>query len=184
MWRKVEISLFIIAIIGWLMCCPAIVSWYSSSNNGTVNVEVYFSPKGGCTAAAVKEIDKAKKSIKVQAYSFTSIPIAKALVDAHKRGVDVKVVLDRGQRGEKATVSRSLIDNGIVVLFDEKHAIAHNKIILIDNKVLITGSFNFSKAAEESNAENMLVFDGLSPSLESKYSENFEKHFSHSVSAK
>jgi len=54
-------------------------------------IEVHFSPKGGCTEAVVKELGAAKKMVLVQAYSFTSAPIAKALVDAHKRGVDVRV---------------------------------------------------------------------------------------------
>jgi len=62
---------------------------------------VYFSPKGGCTEAIIKEIDKAKTSILVQAYSFTSAPIAKALLEAYKRGVRVEVMLDKSQRTEK-----------------------------------------------------------------------------------
>jgi len=62
---------------------------------------VYFSPKGGCTEAVVDALGKAKQTVLVQAYSFTSAPIAKALVDAHKRGVKVTVVLDKSQETEK-----------------------------------------------------------------------------------
>jgi phosphatidylserine/phosphatidylglycerophosphate/cardiolipin synthase-like enzyme len=58
-------------------------------------IQVYFSPKGGCTEAVVKELNAAKTSVLVQAYSFTSAPIAKALLDAHKRGVKVEVILDK-----------------------------------------------------------------------------------------
>jgi len=58
---------------------------------------VYFSPHGGCTDAIVKELDAAKESVLVQAYEFTSAPIAKALMEAHKRGVKVQVILDKGQ---------------------------------------------------------------------------------------
>jgi hypothetical protein len=57
-------------------------------------IEVYFSLKGGCTEAVVKEIDATKSTILVQAYSFTSAPIAKALVEAHKRGITIEVILD------------------------------------------------------------------------------------------
>ena len=64
-------------------------------------VEVHFSPKGGCTDAVVAELDSAKTSVLVQAYSFTSARIAKALVEAHKRGVQVQAVLDKSQRTEK-----------------------------------------------------------------------------------
>ena len=64
-------------------------------------IAVYFSPHGGCTDAIVKELDAAKESVLVQAYSFTSAPIAKALMEAHKRGVKVQVILDKSQRTEK-----------------------------------------------------------------------------------
>jgi phosphatidylserine/phosphatidylglycerophosphate/cardiolipin synthase-like enzyme len=87
-------------------------------------IEVYFSPKGGCTDAAVREIGNAKASILVQAYSFTSAPIAKVLVEAHKRGVDVRVVLDKLQRTEKYSSADFLLDAGIPTLIDAKHAIA------------------------------------------------------------
>jgi phosphatidylserine/phosphatidylglycerophosphate/cardiolipin synthase-like enzyme len=59
--------------------------------------QVYFSPHGGCTEAIVKEIDEAKTEVLVQAYSFTSTPIAKALLNAHKRGVKVEAILDKSQ---------------------------------------------------------------------------------------
>ena len=62
------------------------------------DIQVYFSPKGGCTEAVVRELGKAKTNVLVQAYSFTSAPIAKALVDAHKRGVIVQVILEKSQR--------------------------------------------------------------------------------------
>ena len=70
-------------------------------------VQVYFSPKGGCTDAIISEIDQAKTEILVQAYSFTSAPIAKALVDAHKRGVKVTVVLDRSQRSDMFSTNQT-----------------------------------------------------------------------------
>jgi phosphatidylserine/phosphatidylglycerophosphate/cardiolipin synthase-like enzyme len=66
-----------------------------------VSWEVYFSPKGGCTDAIVRELNKAKTTILIQAYSFTSTPIAKALLGAHKRGVKVEVILDKSQRNDK-----------------------------------------------------------------------------------
>jgi phosphatidylserine/phosphatidylglycerophosphate/cardiolipin synthase-like enzyme len=65
--------------------------------------KVYFSPQGGCTKAVVDVLSKAKTSINVQTYSFTSAPIAKALVDAHKRGVKVQVILDKSQKTERYT---------------------------------------------------------------------------------
>jgi phosphatidylserine/phosphatidylglycerophosphate/cardiolipin synthase-like enzyme len=120
-------------------------------------IKVCFSPKGDCTEAIISEIDQAKTEILVQAYSFTSAPIAKALVDAHKRGVKVQAILDKSQRSAKYTSATFLTNAGIPTYIDGSHAIAHNKIIIIDKIKIITGSFNFTKAAEEKNAENLLI---------------------------
>ena len=95
-------------------------------------IEVYFSPKGGCTEAVVRELNAAKSTVLVQAYSFTSAPIAKALVDAHKRGVKVEVILDKSQRTEKYSSADFMVNMGIPTKIDAKHAIAHNKIMVID----------------------------------------------------
>jgi phosphatidylserine/phosphatidylglycerophosphate/cardiolipin synthase-like enzyme len=141
-------------------------------------VQVYFSPNGGCTESIVKEIDAAKSEILVQAYSFTSSPIAKALTDAFKRGVNVEAILDKSQRKEKYTAATFLANAGIPTFIDDKHAIAHNKIIIIDREIVITGSFNFTKAAEEKNAENLLILK--SKELAKEYMDNWYKHKEHS----
>jgi phosphatidylserine/phosphatidylglycerophosphate/cardiolipin synthase-like enzyme len=99
-----------------------------------------------------------KKSL-YKLYSFTSKPISKALLDAHKRGINVVAVLDKSQRTQKYSGATFLANAGIPVYIDSRHAIAHNKIMIIDWSTLITGSFNFTKAAEEKNAENLLVIN-------------------------
>ena len=105
-------------------------------------ISVFFSPHGGCTEAVVAEIGKARKSIELQAYSFTSVPIAKAIVEAKGRGVEVTAVLDKTQRTEKYSSATFLHNADVPVFIDAKHAIAHNKIILIDGRTILTGSFN------------------------------------------
>jgi phosphatidylserine/phosphatidylglycerophosphate/cardiolipin synthase-like enzyme len=144
----------------------------------TADVEVHFSPAGDCTETIVKELGKAKKTVFVQAYSFTSAPIAKALVDAHKRGVHVEVILDKGQRTEKYSSADFVSRARIQTFIDARHAIAHNKIMVIDEKVTLTGSFNFTKAAEEKNAENLVVI--RSSELAAQYLENWKTHVEHS----
>ncbi len=123
---------------------------------GAVPVEVYFSPSGGCTEAVVRELSAARSTVLVQAYSFTSAPIAKALVDAHMRGVQVQVILDKSQRTEKYSEADFLVNAGIPTFIDAQHPIAHNKVMVIDGQTVITGSFNFTRAADEGNAENLL----------------------------
>lgn len=140
-------------------------------------IEVHFSPKGGCTEAVVRELGAARATILVQAYSFTSAPIAKALVEAYKRGVKVEVILDKSQRTEKYSSATFMVNMGIPTKIDAQHAIAHNKVMVIDGATVITGSFNFTKAAEESNAENLLVI--RSSELAAKYTANWQAHAAH-----
>ena len=89
------------------------------------DIQVFFSPNGGCTAAVVSELSHAKKTVLVQAYSFTSSPIAKALVEAHKRGVDVKLILDKSNRTQKYSAADFMVHEGIPTWIDPVHAIAH-----------------------------------------------------------
>jgi phosphatidylserine/phosphatidylglycerophosphate/cardiolipin synthase-like enzyme len=140
--------------------------------------EVYFSPNGGATEAVVREIRGAKKTILVQAYSFTSAPIAKALVDAFRSGVQVEVVLDKSNRTANYSEADFLAHAGIPTRIDTRHAIAHNKVIVVDGEVVITGSFNFTKAAEQSNAENLLIL--RSAKLALRYVQDFYQHREHS----
>jgi phosphatidylserine/phosphatidylglycerophosphate/cardiolipin synthase-like enzyme len=141
--------------------------------------QVYFPPRGGATSAIVQTLDKAKSSVLVQAYSFTSEPIAEALVRAHARGVEVQVLLDKSQRTQKHTAADLLIRAGIPVFIDASHAIAHNKVMIVDNESVITGSFNFTKAAEERNAENLLTI--YSKQLAARYTANWQIHQLHST---
>ena len=89
------------------------------------------------------------------------------------------VILDRSQRGERYTSATFVANAGIPTYIDAKHAIAHNKIMIIDGATLITGSFNFTKATEEKNAENLLVIKD-DAELVKKYIANFEEHIGHS----
>lgn len=142
------------------------------------NWAVYFSPRGGCTEAVVAALDQAKSTVIVQAYSFTSAPIAKALVDAARRGVKVQTILDKSQRSTKYSSATFLANAGLRPMIDSAHAIAHNKVMVIDGQLVITGSFNFTKAAEESNAENLFIIrDSI---LAARYTENWQNHLAHS----
>lgn len=142
------------------------------------SVEVHFSPKAGCTDAVVGELEKAQKTVLVQAYSFTSEPIAAALVKAFRRGVKVQVILDKSQRSERYSSADFVAHAQIPTFIDAMHSIAHNKIMIIDGETVITGSFNFTKAAEERNAENLLVIHDSA--LAGKYAENWRNHLQHS----
>jgi phosphatidylserine/phosphatidylglycerophosphate/cardiolipin synthase-like enzyme len=115
----------------------------------------------------------------VQAYSFTSAPIAEALVKANRRGAHVQVILDSSQETtNKYSPADFLAHAKIHCFIDREHAIAHNKVMVIDGTTVITGSFNFTKAAEEKNAENLLVIHDRALALD--YAKNWRIHQEHS----
>lgn len=150
------------------------------------SLKVFFAPDGGATRELVQLINSARKSVDVQAYSFTSKPIIKALIHARERGVDVEIILDRSnveRKNYRTHTYRRLISPGLDAVYtagiptyiDDRYLIAHNKVMLIDDRIIVTGSFNFSYAAAHFNAENMLVIKNI-PALVSRYQKNFEFH--------
>jgi phosphatidylserine/phosphatidylglycerophosphate/cardiolipin synthase-like enzyme len=146
------------------------------------SLQAHFSPKGGCTDAIVHEIQQARHEVLVLAYSFTSKPIAQALVDAKLRGVHVEIVLDHSNEGEPYSDLHFFREQGLAPLIDPHHAIAHNKVMVIDNRTLLTGSFNFTQHAESDNAENLLVIKGHRE-LVRAYKDNFHAHKDHARAA-
>jgi phosphatidylserine/phosphatidylglycerophosphate/cardiolipin synthase-like enzyme len=126
-----------------------------------------------CAALVAATIDAADASLLVQAYNFTEPRIVAALIAAHGRGVSVTVIVDKisaHQRGEGVDAARAA---GIPVFVDRKPKIAHNKVMVIDDATVITGSFNFSANAACCNAENLLIVH--SPALAAAYSANFAR---------
>jgi phosphatidylserine/phosphatidylglycerophosphate/cardiolipin synthase-like enzyme len=142
------------------------------------SVGVHFSPKGGCTDAVVRELQAARREILVLAYSFTSKPIAQALVDAKLRGVHVDIVLDHSNEKEEHTDLHFFLEQGLTPVIDPHHAIAHNKVMIVDGRTVLTGSFNFTHQAENENAENLLVIKGH-PELVASYRKDFAAHKAH-----
>jgi len=92
----------------------------------------------------------------------------------------VEVILDKSNRSAKYSAGDFTAHMGIITYIDDKHAIAHNKIMIIDKETVITGSFNFTKAAEEKNAENLLILKNKE--LANQYLMNWTKHKEHSES--
>ncbi len=120
-----------------------------------------FVPDGpSCEKLLVSAINRTQKTLLVQAYSFTSQPIARAVMEAHNRGIDVRVILDKSQTSERYTVATYLKNGGIPVWIDTKPAIAHNKIMIFDEDATFTGSFNFTRSAQDRNAENGIIIKG------------------------
>jgi phosphatidylserine/phosphatidylglycerophosphate/cardiolipin synthase-like enzyme len=172
--KKPLILVALFTLLLWTALFPPV----TLPQENPITLEVYFSPHGECTNAIIRELKKANNSILVQAYSFTSVPIAEALVNAHKRGIKVEVILDKSRKAEKKSSARFLSDQGVQVKIDATRGIAHNKVMIIDGEIVITGSFNFTKNAEKNNAENLLVIHDKK--LASLYTKNWQEHAQHS----
>lgn len=151
----------------------------------TGTVQVAFTPGDNVTRLVAQAIQEARRQVLVQAFSFTNRDIAFALIAAKKRGLDVQLIADPDQAEHIGT---SLVDEiaaaGVPVFFDREHASAHNKVMVIDgdgrDAVVITGSFNFTQAAQHRNAENLLLLRG-NPQLTAAYLRNWRQHRAHAV---
>jgi phosphatidylserine/phosphatidylglycerophosphate/cardiolipin synthase-like enzyme len=144
-------------------------------HSSQVQAQVFFSPDGGVENAVISELDNAKSEILIQAYIFTNASIAEALLDAKKRGVSVAVILDKSNLTARYSSADFMKNQEIPIYIDSAYQIAHNKIIIIDRTTVITGSYNFSKAAEKKNAENLLILKN-SGELAKAYIKNWEYH--------
>jgi phosphatidylserine/phosphatidylglycerophosphate/cardiolipin synthase-like enzyme len=120
---------------------------------------VYFSPSAGCTGAVIAAVATARSRIVVAAYEFTSTGIASALLATKRIGVAVQVILDPSQRYQHGSQSGLLTVNNIPVLYDPAHHIFHDKYMVIDSPLVLTGSFNLTPTSEFHNAETPIFVD-------------------------
>lgn len=178
-FKKLNLSALFIFFVG----CGVGFALYPSfspssvlSSTENAHIRACFSPEGQCTKRIVSAIESAKTSILVHSYSFTSQPIADALVRAFEKGVDVKVLIDKSQLRGKHSQRSFISQKGIPVFIDSAVGIAHNKVMIIDERLILTGSFNWSKAADSKNAENLLFIED--PTLAEAYKKNWEHRVS------
>lgn len=172
-------------IIGAALIAPSAYALKPVPIPAAGSVQYAFTPGDRADEVIIDAIAGAREQVLVQAYNFTHRQIAEALIRAHRRGVEVTVVADREQtaqdvRGMVPVIARA----GVAVLLDGEHALAHNKVMLIDPRnarcAVITGSYNFTQAAQFRNAENVLVLRD-NPVLCEAYRRNWEQHRAHAT---
>ena len=187
---------------------PDLIYDFPSFENPRIHLSLC--PGKACTKEAVDRLNGAKRQVLVQAYNLTSAPIAKALVDAHKRGVDVQVILDKSQKSETYFSATFLANEGVPIYIDPVHEIAHEKFMVIDGKTIITfikseekrPFFNFIKSAAQRlqrlfDKPNSITFSGdwfpprdcayaafgRAPSeMTAHYTDKWKEHLGHSFS--
>ena len=170
------------ALLAALACCAAHAA---APMPATGSVQYAFTPGDRADRVIIDAISSAREQVLVQAYSFTHRDIAQALIDAQKRGVAVTVIADREQtKDERNGMLPRLARAGIAVLIDAEHELAHNKVMVVDPRrpqcAVVTGSFNFTQAAQFRNAENVLVLRD-DTRLCDAYARNWERHRAHAL---
>ena len=143
-------------------------------------IEVAFTPRDDVEAVLLGVIKRARRSLHVQAYAFTSRRIADAMVAARRRGVDVQVLADAEMnRRPKGNALPTLLAAGVPVAVETRYSAAHNKVLIADADgpgcAVLTGSYNFTWSAQNRNAENVLVLRGHCE-LAQAYRENWLRH--------
>ena len=139
------------------------------------NTTVFFSPEDECGKVILDQINGAQKSIDVAMYVFTSRVLSRALVSAVKRGVKVRAFLDGENAREYYSKANLLEKNGIIVKLEKGDGLMHNKFCLIDNALLITGSYNWTTSADLRNDENLMLI--RSEDVVKAYRIQFEKYW-------
>jgi phosphatidylserine/phosphatidylglycerophosphate/cardiolipin synthase-like enzyme len=121
--------------------------------------EVYFSLYDNPQKEIIKNINQAEAFINIAMYIFTDREIALPLIKACERGVKVRLYLDKDQVDYKYSQSRFLVQKGIKTKISSNNYIMHNKFAIIDNRLLLTGSYNWTFSANHRNDENLMVID-------------------------
>lgn len=139
---------------------------YPATSIGQAEVRTYFSPNGGIRDAIVEAVAGARKRIRFMAFTFTEDAIAKAMIERHKDGVDVEGIFDSCLIDSRSQYY-ALRSAGIRAWRDGNQALMHHKVIIIDDEIVIMGSYNFTANAESSNNEALAII--LSHKLASDY---------------
>ena len=154
---------------------PSTADQQSVVVNGTP-VQVYFSAEDDVMTRIIPVIRGAQSNVRFLAFSFTDQPLAQAMIDRAGTGVDVAGVFEKvGSETESAQLG-SLYCAKVPVRQDGNPRFLHDKLIVVDNRYVITGSFNFSANATESNDENVIIIDN--PQIASLYMKEFERIWS------
>jgi len=118
-------------------------------------------------------IDSARETMDIAIYSFTDDDLGRAVVQAHRRGVAVRVIMDTSQRKARGGEYERLVNAGIPVIVEEVSGLMHHKFMVIDGEVVVTGSYNWSRSADDRNFENAVVI--RDPEVAEAFEAEFER---------
>jgi mitochondrial cardiolipin hydrolase len=160
-----------------LAICCCLLLWFDvTSSWADMAVQTCFSPKGRCSAHIIREIEKAQKELLIAVYAFTNDELARAVAQAKKRGVSVQIVLDRefdaaneksqGRFLEEQKIPLKRISGMKPAALEKEPGLMHQKFAVMDRKIVFTGSYNWTRSADNANDENLLWFRDAGPLAE------------------
>lgn len=136
-----------------------------------VRIENYFSPEDGVMDRIRAQTARAESSIHFMAFSYTDFSLAEVMMDRGANGVEVRGIFEVRGANTQFSECNTLLDAGLDVRLDGNPATFHHKVIIVDSSVVITGSFNYSDNATNSNDENLLIIHD--PAVASEYEAEF-----------
>jgi phosphatidylserine/phosphatidylglycerophosphate/cardiolipin synthase-like enzyme len=142
-------------------------------------IECHFSPNGGCATAMIKRLDAAQQTVDIAAYILTSADLCHAIERASRRGVAVRIVVDRAQEGGLSAYPAKLRSAAVQIRTDHVEKLMHSKYAILDGRAVATGSYNWSDNAEFHNAENLIVIDDQTTTA--AFAADFAKHWAHAL---
>lgn len=140
---------------------------------GETNINIYFSPEDNIERIILNTLKKAKSSVHFLAFSFTSDPLGEVLIALHKKGVKILGVMERQGSNSKESEYVKMRVEGLAVRLDRNRNQMHHKVIVIDERLVMTGSYNFSKSANKKNDENLIMLDD--PEIAREYLREFSR---------
>lgn len=172
--NKVVVLMFLVLFV--ISGCENNVSVNTPKFSSSVSpgeVQAIFCPSVECENSLIRLIDGAETEVLVMIYSFTLGGIKDALIRAKERGVKVRIIMDKQQAGNQYAVDEELEAQKIELLRDTNSRLMHNKVAIIDKKIVVTGSFNWSTNARDYNDENIIIIhDEI---IATAYKNRFEK---------
>ncbi len=160
-----------VATLLWLEKLSKTIDNFRQSETSSI-AEAHFSPGEDCRRQLLDLLVSARESIDISVFTISDDRLSDAILAAHKRGVNVRLITDNDKARDQGSDIYYLIDLGLPVRMDSSENHMHHKFAVIDKKILVNGSFNWTRSATDYNQENILVTD--EPKLVSAYLEEFE----------
>ena len=168
-----DIALHHLQATRWLESTVKVIDTFRSPKIEEGETEAYFSPGSSPKTHIIDAINQATKSIEICVFTISDNDISKAILDAHQRGIQVRIITDNHKSDDRGSDIDLLEEKGVQIVMDQSEHHMHHKFALIDHKILINGSFNWTRSATLRNNENITL--SYESQLIEKFVEEFER---------